>query len=150
MKTALLAGLALLASPAAALAQTGPAAATLPNSFDRIAPPPAAPATPVIAEAMADARSEDALRDFIAGAAAGEIDTSNLSDDLITAISAQAGQVTPLIQSFGAIQAVTFVGKRDGADLFSVLFANADTQWMIGFNDDGKIGALLFRPAPAQ
>ncbi|WP_339933567.1 hypothetical protein [uncultured Brevundimonas sp.] len=150
MKTALLAGLALLLSSAAALAQTGPAAATLPNSFDRTIAVPAAPAAPPIVQTMADERSEDALRDFIAGAAAGDIDTSNLSDDLITAITAQADQVTPLIQSFGAVQAVTFVGKRDGADLFSVLFANAETEWMIGFNDDGKIGALLFRPAPTE
>lgn len=147
MKTALIAGLALLLSPAAVLAQTGPAAANLPNSFDQTA---AAPAAPAIVQAMADERSEDALRDFIAGAAAGEIDTANLSDDLITAISAQADQVTTLIQSFGAVQAVTFVGNRDGADLFSVLFENAETEWMIGFNDDGKIGALLFRPAAAQ
>lgn len=147
MKTALLAGLALLLSPAAALAQTGPAAATLPNSFDQTITVPAAP---VIVQTIADERSEDALRDFIAGAAAGDIDTSNLSDALVTAITAQADQVTPLIQSFGAVQAVTFVGKRDGADLFSVLFANAETEWMIGFNDDGKIGALLFRPASSQ
>lgn len=147
MKIVLFAGLALLFSPAIALAQAGPAAATLPNSFDRAA---AAPAAPVIVQAMADERSEDALRDFIAGAAAGDIDTSNLSDDLITAISAQADQVTPLIQSFGQVEAVTFVGKRDGADLFSVLFANAETEWVIGFNDDGKVGALLFRPTSSQ
>lgn len=147
MKITVLAGLALLLSPAAALAQTGPAAASLPNSFDQSA---AAPAAPAIVQAMADERSEDALRDFIAGAAAGDIDTSNLSDELVTAITAQAAQVTPLIQSFGAVQAVTFIGKRDGVDLFSVLFANADTEWMIGFNDDGKVGALLFRPAPTE
>jgi hypothetical protein len=147
MKITALAGLALLLVPAAALAQTGPAAASLPNSFDQTAP---APAAPVIVQAMADERSEDALRDFIAGAAAGDIDTANLSDDLVAAITAQADQVTPLIRSFGAVQAVTFVGKRDGADLFSVLFTNAETEWMIGFNDDGRIGVLLFRPAPTQ
>lgn len=147
MKTVLFAGLILLLSPVTVLAQTGPAAASLPNSFDQAAPAPAARA---IVPAMADERSEDALRDFIAGAAAGEIDTSNLSDDLVTAITAQADQVTPLIRGFGAVQAVTFVGKRDGVDRFSVLFANAETEWMIGFNDDGKIGALLFRPAQAR
>ena len=122
MKITALAGLALLLVPAAALAQTGPAAASLPNSFDQTAPAPAA----------------------------GDIDTANLSDDLVAAITAQADQVTPLIRSFGAVQAVTFVGKRDGADLFSVLFTNAETEWMIGFNDDGRIGVLLFRPAPTQ
>jgi len=147
MKIVLLAGLTLLLSPAAALAQAGPAAASLPDNFDR---PTAAPAAPVIVQTMADERSEDALRDFIAGAAAGDINTSNMSDDLVTALTAQADQVTRLIQGFGQVEAVTFVGKRDGTDLFSVLFANADTEWMIGFNEDGKIGVLLFRPAPTE
>jgi hypothetical protein len=147
MKTALIAGLALLLSPAAAMAQTGPAAASLPNGFDQAT---AAPAAPAIVQAMADERSEDALRDFIAGAAAGDIDTANLSADLITAISAQSEQVSSLIASYGAVEAVTFTGKQNGADLFSVLFANADTQWVIGFNEAGKVGVLLFRPVPAQ
>lgn len=147
MKITVLASLALLLSPAAALAQTGPAAASLPNGFDQTA---AAPAAPAVVQAMADERSEDALRDFIAGAAAGDIDTSNLSDELITAITAQADQVSALIGSYGAVEAVTFTGKRNGADLFSVLFANADTQWVIGFNEAGKIGVLLFRPAPTE
>jgi len=31
-----------------------------------------------------------------------------------------------------------------------VLFTNAETEWMIGFNDDGRIGVLLFRPAPTE
>lgn len=147
MKTTLIAGLALLLSPAAALAQSGPAAATLPNGFDQ---PASAPATPPIVQAMADERTEDALRDFIAGAAAGDIDTSNMTEDLVTAIAGQSDQVSALIESYGAVQAVTFTGKKDGADLFDVLFANADTQWVIGFNDAGKVAILLFRPAPAQ
>ena len=46
----------------------------------------------------------------------------------------------------GAVQAVDFVGSQDGADLFAVTFANAATQWVIGFQD-GKVAALLFRPA---
>ena len=147
MKTVLLAGLALLLGPVAALAQTGSAAASLPNSFDQTT---SAPVQPAIVQAMADDRSEDALRDFIAGAAAGDIDTANLSDDLVTAISAQSEQVSALIASYGAVEAVTFTGKQNGADLFSVLFANADTQWVIGFDDAGKVGVLLFRPVPAQ
>ena len=146
MKITVLASLALLFSPAAALAQTGPVAASLPNAFDRTA----APTAPTIVQAMADERTEDALRDFIAGAAAGDIDTSSLSDELVTAITAQADQVSALIGSYGAVEAVTFTGKRNGADLFSVLFANADTQWVIGFNEAGKIGILLFRPAPTE
>jgi hypothetical protein len=147
MKITLIAGLALLLSPAAALAQTGPAAASLHNSFDQ---PATAPAAPPIVQAMADERSEDALRDFIAGAAAGDIDTSNMTDDLVTAITDQSDQVSTLIASYGAVEAVTFTGKQNGADLFNVLFAEADTQWVIGFNEAGKVAILLFRPAPAQ
>lgn len=149
MKTALFFGLALMLVPASALAQSGPAAATLPNGFDQPAAAPAQ-AEPDIVQAMADERAEDALRDFIAGAAAGEIDTSNMTEDLITAIKAQSDQVSALIESYGTVEAVTFAGKQNGADLFSVLFAEADTQWVIGFNEAGKVAVLLFRPTPPE
>ena len=35
------------------------------------------------------------------------------------------------------------------AQLFRVTFDNQATEWVIGFGDDGKIAALLFRPAEA-
>ena len=150
MKPVLLAAALLaaaLAAPAAAQAQV--AAGSVPNTFDRPAqsapapvPAPSAPAAP------ATPQSEDTLRAIIASAQAGAMDYSLMTDDLASRIREQEATVTPLIQGFGAVQAVDFVGSQGEADLFAVTFANAATQWMIGFDASGKVAALLFRPAP--
>lgn len=152
MKPILIAA-ALLLLPAAAQAQV--AAAAIPNSFD--APPAArapaarvsAPATPVVpvAATPANPRSEDVLREIIAGAQAGTIDYSLMSDDLAARLREQEGAIRPLIAGFGTVQAVDFVGSQNGADLFAVTFATAATEWVIGFNEADKVAALLFRPA---
>ncbi|MDP1777783.1 MAG: hypothetical protein Q8K90_04155 [Brevundimonas sp.] len=148
MKPLLIAA-ALLLLPAAAQAQV--AAASMPNSFD--APAPAARvAAPVIAaapaaSAPANPRAEDVLREIIAGAQAGTIDYSLMSDDLAARVREQETAIQPLIAGFGPVQAVDFVGNQNGADLFAVTFTNAATQWVIGFNEADKVAALLFRPA---
>ena len=150
MKPLLIAAALLLlpaAAPTAALAQV--AAGSMPNSFDtpaaaRPAPaaaPVAAPATPV------NARSEDVLREIIAGAQAGTIDYSLMTADLAARLRSQEAAIRPLIEGFGQVQAVDFVGSQDGADLFAVTFSNAATEWVIAFNEDDKVAALLFRPA---
>lgn len=144
MKPLLIAA-ALLLLPAAAQAQV--AAASMPNSFD--APASAARAAPVLAAAPtpANPRAEDVLREIIAGAQAGTIDYSLMSDDLAARVREQETAIQPLIAGFGPVQAVDFVGAQNGADLFAVTFANAATQWVIGFNEADKVAALLFRPA---
>ncbi|WP_292065375.1 hypothetical protein [Brevundimonas sp. UBA7664] len=146
MKTLLIAA-ALLLTPVAAQAQV--AAGTVPNTFDR--PAQAAPVQPVQpvapAPTPANARSAEVLREIIAGAQAGAIDYSLMTDDLAAKVREQEAQIQPLIQGFGLVQAVDFVGAQDGADLYAVVFANASTQWVIGFNEADKVAALLFRPA---
>ena len=145
MKPLLIAA-ALLLLPAAAQAQV--AAGSMPNSFDapgaaRAAPAPApvaAPPTPV------NARSEDVLREIIAGAQAGTINYALMTDDLAARLRSQEAAIRPLISGFGPVQAVDFVGSQDGADLFAVTFSNAATQWVIAFNETDKVAALLFRP----
>jgi hypothetical protein len=149
MKPLLFAAALLLvpaAAPTAALAQV--AAGSLPNSFDAPAQAPraAAPAVPV-ASTPANARSEDVLREIIAGAQAGTIDYSLMTDDLAARVREQEAAIQPLIAGFGPVQAVDFVANQNGADLFAVVFANAATQWVIGFTEDNKVAALLFRPA---
>lgn len=155
MKPLLLAAAVLLLAPAAAHAQV--AAGALPNTFDdpsaraRAATPaptpaPAAPAAPMGTE-PANAASEDILRTLIASAQAGAMDYSLMTDDLAGKVREQEAAVLPVIESFGALVALDFVGSRDRNDLFSATFANAATEWMIGVNDDGKVAALLFRPA---
>ncbi len=146
MKPLLIAA-ALLLLPAGAQAQV--AAASMPNSFDspvrvaQTAPAAAVPAAP----APAHPRAEAVLRDIIAGAQAGTIDYALMSDDLAARVREQEATIQPLIAGFGLVQAVDFVGSQNGADLFAVIFANAATDWVIGFNEAGKVAALLFRPA---
>ena len=146
MKPLLIAA-ALLLLPAGARAQV--AAASMPNSFDgpvRVAPvaaPIAAPAAP----APANSRAEAVLRDIIAGAQAGTIDYAVMTEDLAGKVREQEASIQPLIVGFGPVQAVDFVGSQNGADLFAVIFANAATEWVIGFNEADKVAALLFRPA---
>lgn len=148
MKPLLIAA-ALLFLPAAAQAQV--AAGSMPNSFDapgaaRAAPAPAA--APVAAlPTPVNARSEDVLREIIAGAQAGTINYALMTDDLAARIRAQETAIRPLIAGFGPVQAVDFVGSQDGADLFAVTFSTAATQWVIAFNETDKVAALLFRPA---
>lgn len=151
MKPLLIAA-ALLLVPAAAQAQV--AAAAMPNSFDRPtaqtrAPAPAAVATPApaLATTPANPRSEEVLREIIAGGQAGTLPYALMTDDLAGKVRAQEAAVLPLLRDFGAIQALDFIGAQDGADLFAVTFATAATQWIIGFDESGKVAALLFRPA---
>ena len=143
MKPLLIAA-ALAVLPAAAQAQV--AAGAVPDPFAQQTRPSAEPAIPAAQEPL-NAASEETLRTIIASAQAGAMDYSVMTEDLAGKVREQEAQVTPLIQSFGAVQAIDFVGVQNGADLFAVTFANAATQWIIGFNEEGKVAALLFRPA---
>ncbi|HUH22951.1 MAG TPA: hypothetical protein VLZ51_02695 [Brevundimonas sp.] len=155
MKTPTLAavmGASLLALPVAAQTATPPApttgaAATLPNAFEQPAAAPARPAAPAVAEAPDIARSEQALRAAIVSFQSGQVDYSVFSEDLATQIRAQAAQVTPMVQNFGALKSISHVGQQDGADLFRVIFEKQATDWVIAFDDNDQIAALLFRPA---
>ena len=150
MKPILLAAAAVLLVPAAAHAQV--AAGALPNTFDdpaaraQAATPAPAPAAPMASE-PASAQSEDLLRTLITSAQAGAMDYALMTDDLAAKVREQEAAVMPIIEGFGALVTVDFVGSQDRNDLFAVTFANAETEWVIGVNDDGKVAALLFRPA---
>lgn len=161
-----LAAAALLAAAAPTMAQSSlapaggaPAAARLPNTFDNASAVPAsapasapAPQAAPAAEAMDPARAaaaETMLKTTIAAMQAGSPNYGDMSDDLAEKVREQSTAITPLIQSFGAVSSVTHVGVERGAELFMVEFANQRTQWIIAQGDDGKIIALLFRPAPA-
>lgn len=154
-----------LVLPSAAFAQV--AAGSVPNPFDRpagapvpaarpatpapAAPAPAAPA-PAPAEATlsptpANAASEETLRTVIASLQAGTPDYSLMTTDLATQMRTREATIVPLIKGFGAIQSFDFAGSRNEADVFVVNFAAAETEWFIGMDDDGKVAALLFRPA---
>ncbi len=145
MKPILIAA-ALLLLPAAAQAQV--AAGSMPNSFDTPGAARAAPAAPVVVPPTpANARSEDMLREFIAGAQAGRIDYSGMTEDVATRLRAQEAVNLPLITGFGLVRAVDFLNNQNGLDVYAVTFANAATEWAIGFDETDKVAVLLFRPA---
>ncbi|CAN5436998.1 hypothetical protein BH10PSE1_BH10PSE1_21330 [soil metagenome] len=155
LATALILPGVALAQTATPPAQTG-AAARLPNTFD--SPPQTARPTPAApAEAPAQTPSDPAtvaaaeamLKTTVAAMEAGEPNYSDMTPDLAEKVRAQSANVLPLFQQLGVLQSVTHVGTQDGAELFTVVFANAPTQWIIALNPEGKITALLFRPAPA-
>lgn len=153
MKTALktLALAAALLTPAPVLAQA--AAGSVPNSFDAPAtqatPAPQGPvqAAPEAAAPADVAKAEAALRGVIVAIQGPGPDYSVFTENLAAQIRQQAAQVTPLIKSFGALRAVDHQRPEGQAQLFRVTFDNQVTEWMIGFDDEGKIAALLFRPA---
>ena len=143
-----------LTLPSVAAAQV--AAGTVPNTFDRPAtaapasrptPQPAQASAPAMSTTPANAASEETLRTIIAGLQAGTPDYGLLTNDLATQMRAQAATILPIIQGLGAIQSFDFVGSRSGADLFVVNFAQAETEWIVGIDESGKVAALLFRPA---
>ncbi|OGN41891.1 MAG: hypothetical protein A2623_05990 [Caulobacterales bacterium RIFCSPHIGHO2_01_FULL_70_19] len=131
--------------PAAAQAQV--AAGAVPDPFAREGQAAEAEAAAPAAREPLNAAAEPTLRTIIASAQAGAMDYSVMTEDLASKVREQEAQVTPLIQGFGDLQSVEFVGSQNGADLFAVTFAEAATQWIIGFNEAGKVAALLFRPA---
>ncbi len=157
--TGLAALAAVLALPVAASAQSLGAAGTLPNTFDRpaqshapvqnppLAAPEAGPASP--SDPARVAAAETALKATIAAMQAGTPNYDAMTPDLAAKVREQAATVTPLIQGFGTLNGLSHVGTQNGAELFLVMFANAPTQWIINLTPEGKINALLFRPAPA-
>lgn len=155
LKTLSLAAVILTVAPGAALAQSaGAAAGAVPNSFDAPASPSAArPAASAQTQAQSQvqapdiARAEEALRGVIAAAQGSGFDYSAFTPNLAAKIREQSAQVTPLIKSFGAVKTIAYQREEGQAQLFRVTFDNQITEWMIGFDADDKIAALLFRPA---
>ncbi|MFE9084337.1 hypothetical protein ACQKKG_06625 [Brevundimonas sp. NPDC003935] len=136
-------GASLLALPAAA--QT--AAATFPNSFgepDAVQAPPPAPAS---GEAPDIARTQGALRAVIASLQSDEIDYSVFSPSLAEQIRSRAAEFAPRVRQLGAVQVMEYRGQQDGAELFRVVFEKQATDWVIAFDNEDRINALLYRPA---
>jgi len=133
------------------LAPSGGAAATLPNTFDAPAAPPAGmipPAAPrgQVTEAQ---MAEAALRTVITQMQAGEIDLALFTPDLGRQFQSRMTTFAPLVEGFGELVTIEAQGATaDGGGQFLVTFDKAATQWLIGLEDGGLIAALLFRPAP--
>jgi CubicO group peptidase (beta-lactamase class C family) len=60
----------------------------------------------------------------------------------------QLPQLKAALGQWGEVQSVTFKGvdPQGGADIYSVKFANASTEWRIILTPDGKTAGMLFRP----
>lgn len=148
---------AAVMAPVPVMAQTPPepaVAATLPNAFASETPakpatrpaPQAMPAPSPEAAAPDIARAETALREVIANLRSTEVDYTPFSADLAEKIRPQVSQVGSLLQQFGEIKTIRHLAQPNGVDVFRVDFENQATEWMIGFDSDDQIAALLFRP----
>ena len=84
---------------------------------------------------------------MIAAAHGAGFDYSDFTTNLAAQIRQQETQVKPLIKGFGAVKTVEYVKQEGEAQMFKVTFDNQVTEWMIGFDAEDKIAALLFRPA---
>jgi len=158
----LVSALAILGAPAMAQTPGQPepatrslapgAAATLPNTFDspvtRTAPLAAPVALPTAGQVTEADMAEGVLRIVIADLAAGRFDPELFTEELGSQIRPQLPTLRPVVQGFGAIGPIDAQGVANGTNQFLVTFENAVTQWVIGLNEDGRISALLFRPAP--
>lgn len=134
---------ALLVAGSAA-AQEAVAAGRIQNTFEgRGGVTPVAPQ-----RTTADPRAEPAIRAFVGGLQTGAVDWSVFTDNMAEQIRPQEAAAAEAVKGLGALESVEWLEHREGADLFLVRFAEADTQWVIGFDQAGKIGLLLFRPAP--
>jgi hypothetical protein len=130
------------------------AAATIPNTFDTpVRPvtlaPAASAAGPTQDEVTQADMAEGALRVVIADLAEGEIDAELFTTDLANRLRPQLPTLRPIVQGFGALELIEPQGLSNGTNQFLVTFENAATQWIVGLNDEGRVAALLFRPAPA-
>ena len=90
------------------------------------------------------ARAEAALRTVIAQFQAGAPDYASMETPLADAVKAQPA-VVGMVQGFGALQSVAYVGPVNGAHQFKVAFATAETTWFIALSPTGKIAGLVFR-----
>lgn len=98
--------------------------------------------------APAEASAEETmLRATIAAMQAGAPNYDAMVPELADAVRAGEASITPMIQGFGALQAVEHQGEIQGAQHFRVTFENAATDWFIALDDTGKIAGLVFRPA---
>lgn len=91
-------------------------------------------------------RALTSLRSAIVGLTNGEPDYASMTPDLATKIRAKTEQITPLLRQFGPLKNAQALGVENGAEKFRVTFENQTTEWLIGFNPNGKISVLLFRP----
>ena len=141
--------------PVAAQAQV--AAGSVPDPFQRpaagapaaqsVAAPAPAQAAPALSPDVANAQAEETLRAFIAGAQAGAIDYSMMTDNLAAQLRPQQAAILPVFTQLGAVQAIDHVGSRTDIDVFAITFANAATEWQVSLTDEGKMSALRFREA---
>lgn len=133
MKTLTIAAMSALI----ALSATAASAQTTGATANRTAPA-AAPAN--------TGKALTTLRNTIVGLTNASVDYSTMTPEVASKVREQTEQITPLLRQFGPLKNAQALGFENGAEKFRVTFDNQTTEWLIGFNDSGKIAVLLFRP----
>jgi hypothetical protein len=92
--------------------------------------------------------SEAALRRTIQELQAGQPNYDLMAPAFADVTKQQLPQLKAALGQLGDLQSVSFKGvdPQGGADIYSVKFANASTEWRIILGPDGKTAGMLFRP----
>ena len=92
--------------------------------------------------------TEAALRRTIKELQTGEPNYDLMVPAFAAVTRQQLPQMKAEIGQWGALQSVTFkrVDPQSGADVYSVKFANASSEWGIILSADGKTAGMIFRP----
>jgi DNA-binding transcriptional MerR regulator len=94
-------------------------------------------------------RSEAMVRELIAGAQAGRIDTSEMTPRMAHACQDQQDTIIKDIVKSGTLLSLSFKGVGpDGYDVYDAGFENGQQQWRIHFDRHGKTDGLWMRPGP--
>lgn len=149
MKTLLITAVcALIALPAGQALASGQVGVKLPASARPTGTAmPSTPSAPAGLSAQANTgKALVSLRTTIIGLTNEAVDYSTMTPDLATKLRGQTDRMTPLLRQFGPLKNAQPMGVENGAEKYRVTFENQTTEWLIGFNDSGKIAVLLFRP----
>ncbi len=109
------------------------------------APAPAPAPTPApVAQGKGQASMQSVLGDLIQG----KTDLAQIQPMARVNLLQQPGMLASLsmrLQSFGALQSMTFAGMQNGREIYDVRFANASMLFAAAITPDGKISAINWK-----
>lgn len=137
---ALIAAAVLIAAPAGAASAQSPGA----QSTGPVVQVPTPPAGEL-------QKAEAALRKTITAFEASKPNFDDMDTPLADALKQQSGTLSAMLNQWGALTMVEYKGwnPRSGVWAFLADFQNGQAQCQIGFDKDGKLETLWFKPVAA-
>jgi hypothetical protein len=101
----------------------------------------------LFAQTQAVPQSESLLRKTIQDLQQGKPDFESMEPQLQKAVKEQSEHTASIYRHLGALQALKYIGSKDGTDLYRAVYQNAAVTYTIRLSASGKISALLLQPA---